>query len=349
MSKIQDLHDYIATKINKPLDPNHNHNMAYPTIMYTFDCTDFSDHNQQIVLEDYDIQTNLKSLGGRAVKQFFIASSHAFDELFDHNRNKSYVTYIDKVINEGYKAQHISVLQKKTSPIRALNEVFASKTLNYFGIPTVYNIAAKSYGATSGYYVLSTDFVRPGEEVHRFNEYSGSMNDINSWLNGIDYFVDKYQLTKNILGLKHPVKEINDSREKLKRQFVKSYLYRQVLLADIDYAPRNAGVVYTDKGIELLPNYDLECTLTKKYYTKENDLLDCYLLYPDIVQEFVDEVNMANAIGSNGKSAFRQLLEQTTDNIDFRIKAGNVITHNVDQINRIMKYIQNSNTNNMES
>lgn len=338
--------DYIKGKNSTPLEPNHDYNATHPITLYKIGTTNFNDPKQQIILEYYDITDDYLQNAGCNLKDFYLASSDLFEELFDPNKNNSYSTYMDDLIDSGDKMHHISVLCKSTGAKYANSEIVSSRILNYFHIPTVFNTLAitqyEDVYDTLMKDVLSVDFMRPQDEFQSFVE-NGEMGSIESWFKAIEHYVGLfYKHNKQSKATTNEAKQ--QKVDSLKRDFVQTYLYRRILLDDHDFFARNFGVIMNKEDIRLAPNFDMECSL--EIYRSEGldqDLIKCYYLYPDLVDDFITNINKANANHENNTSILQNIINSACTSKQFAKEFNSQLCYNIDEINVAYSKAKNRN------
>ncbi len=296
------------------------------------------DESKSFLLREYDEFDN-DDLDGSADKQFYLADSDSFEAIFDHKKNKSYVTYIDALILCGDKLEQISVMKKKSYDYSVIyNETVCSRLLNYFDIPTVYNdVACEVFpDKQAAYSTLSVDFMKAGDKYYslaeagykKLNPYSS----LSDWLQILDRVVDDYAFKAPANKYLIQKEAIEQNREEIKKDFVNMFLYKKVFLNDADFYNRNIGIIENADGIHLAPAFDMEHTLTSRGDNdlKLRELQDCYALYPQLTDNFVKNINkLVN------QSDLDTILTESIANPIFARDIGNTIEYYVNNIDML--------------
>lgn len=259
---------------------------------------------------DYINLSSNNSIEGHNRKRFALLDCEYFKEYFDvvQNADKqtTYVSYLDeKDINKGIYPHQLSVLVKKVGYEKfAYNEVIASKILNYFGVNCVFN---KYLKFDNEIYVLSLDFLKPNEMFFDFSEFSdfyliNSNGDIRDSLDALDFKSDSL---KKRLAFELGESVIID-KEKLKEDYVKTYLTRVLLIGDGDFNCRNSGFVYNLEKNEIMcnPNFDFEYAFameTNEFACYKSNLNYIRNNFTKIYEEFIEKLKNFNSINQKTK------------------------------------------------
>ena len=213
------------------------------------------------------------------------------------NPNSSYqFCYTTEEIMTGSFPEYFSVLMKQPDSLHAVeSEVFASRLLNYFGVPVVYNRRIdKGYPHyESSKYVMSVDMIRRNEKLVLLNDfvpltghYDVSRYDRNGLKETLDMNCHYLKAYLDSEGINYT----EDDIENYKLFLFNSILIRIMLLGDMDLRNGNAGILIDikNKTFRPLPNFDME----KSFSTLANSnrfsyLKEFYDLYPKEYDEFI--------------------------------------------------------------
>lgn len=253
-------------------------------------------------LEFYDEED--MNLVGTTSKTFFRIDSANLQNYLELaiDPKSSYVTYIDDFVKENYNPEtheiplkYVSVLLKKqrykemTDTI--CKEVIGSMIANAMGMPTVYNELIE-YNKEN--YVMSIDFVKTGQEIDSFerdkNKRNYSMANYNVWedlFNTATVKISEYSpnLVENI--------------KELKKDFVQQFLFRNVILDDGDFVPKNVTLIkdLKTKNLSLAPINDYEFIFAGREESDFEEDVRQYIKYigekyPEELKEFVNKIQV---------------------------------------------------------
>ncbi len=260
------------------------------------------------MIDEYDLidETGPNRVLGHHEKRFVRLHKSYFSELFASIKSdyphSSYVTYLnDEDVASGIVPNNISVLLKQMNSgavqyieneKQLYNELLGSRIMNYFECKTVYN-EVREVGDNE--YVFSVDFVKSGEQYTPLNFLNSSldmdpfcriednMKSIEIMANYMSYYV------ASSLSEKTPKFDI----QKIKEDYLYTYLVRVAFLGDIDYCTKNCGFIYNEKTNEFYfgPTLDFEyCFFGMKKYDYNAVLKYAYENYPHLYDKFISYV-----------------------------------------------------------
>lgn len=216
------------------------------------------------------------------------------------NPNSSYQTcYTTDEIISGDFPEYFSVFMKETEDTFSIeSEVFASRILNYFGLPVAYNRridkGSPYYGTTK--YVMSVDMIRKNEKLVLLSDIIPfrSRIDIKRFeIQGLKEtldFVGEYLMAYlDQQGIDYTEQEIED----YKRFLAMSLLERYMFLGDTDFRNGNAGILVDTKkkSFRALPNFDMEKSFSSLASSRRYESLkEFYDIYPDDYDRFIHKM-----------------------------------------------------------
>lgn len=263
-------------------------------------------------LIEYDfINTSAKNnLEGHNKRRFVMLDSKYFEEYLtlikNDSQSSSYVSYLDNEdIKKGIYPKHLSTMLKKVAYEKfAYNEVVAPKILNFFGVETVVN---KCLMEGDDIYLLSLDFIKPYQRFFDSSDFDcpyfiNASGDIRDALDAIDFKVD---VLKKRLTWEYASYNAKIDKEKLKENYIKTYLVRVLLLGDGDFNNRNYGFIYDFQKNEIMvnPNFDFEYAFameTNEFGFYKSNLNFIRNNYASIYNEFIK--NLTKFISFNKKT-----------------------------------------------
>lgn len=242
--------------------------------------------------------------GHRFGKQFFRVDNQVFNPLIEElqeNNDCSYLTYANNVIKAGFIPKKISAMTKQlryeedipdesVSEELIVNEVLASKIMNFFGCPTCYNMAIKrkeAYNYEDEFELLSVDFMPFEHTFYTFDEYNCIISC------NLEKVIDT--ISKRIIA--NYGKENSEESEKLIEDFLLSQMVREHILCDDDCYHTNSGILVNNENLNLnLINFDYEFAFTnsvrqdklRKEWFKEQ-LEYAKKKYPKVYKKFCDK------------------------------------------------------------
>lgn len=285
--------------------------------------TDFQEYeNAKYGRDDEDNFDNTNhSIGGTTRKTFIRLDKKVLRPLFRAKTGKnSYVTYADDLFEDcmdekgDIPLRYISCLLKKERMLFGTSdnykkEVWGSRLANLFNVPTVYNeIVDYNYETC----LVSVDFVKPGQELGVFAEtfQLGTIDDMSSFQAWEEYIKIKIG---SIFGWskwneRGSDEHQNDTKDKFVRDFVPYYMFRNMILDDSDFKPRNVNYITEMKdgikNVTLAPANDFEFAMTYRTTAlmqknmHENMEYLC-ANYPKETDAFIN--NMKTRLYKNGK------------------------------------------------
>lgn len=218
---------------------------------------------ESLDLVDYDkvIMPSQYGFDGRNDKKFKRALSSKFDDMIkeiQHNEECSYITCVNNILKSGLCPKRISVMDKESDEQSVKNEAIATKLLNYFGVPTSYNLPAKN---KDKFHTISVDFnseneefvelysLLPATEKEYFIEKTYRIVEV------VEYYLKKMFNNENVVNFEKNL-------DKFRKNLVTSFFIRQFILGDIDCNMTNAGLlVNTETWNFKFVNFDLEWSL----------------------------------------------------------------------------------------
>lgn len=233
-------------------------------------------------------------------KEFVRCSSKLFAEYIDElrkNPNCSYISYMNDIIKSGYTPEKFSIIKKECRE-NPFKEAIASRIMNYFECPTVYDDMIVKDGE---FYSCSIDFGICGEDFYTFDEickdfdrfedlllYDSMETVVNKLRNALENYIPQFLKID-----KDPTEMINKYLE----NFVYSYMIRGYVLFDGDYGVKNLGIIHNTKKNEfyMSPNYDYEFIMdplgyeikTRECFYKDRKYLEDN--YPNVYKKFIDK------------------------------------------------------------
>ena len=291
-------------------------------------------------MEDFDFVDSGSSdnlLNGRSNKWCVrVNGKMYFSDLIQEMKrhpNSSYGTCFTKdEFLEGNIPEYFSVILKQPQDKEFRDsEVFASRVLNYFGVPVVYNRAVnKSFGERGvEHFLMSVDFLQKNE---RFIKLCDMMNypelkdikrlSVYGTKNVVDGIVTSLEKTLSFLNLDVKKQEMNV----LKKDLVYSILVRYVLLADSDFRNGNSGFLYNvkTKSIRSAPNFDMEEIFSGGFVSSRgigedrfNELEIIFNEYPEVFCDFVTKLSSILKKDRNGVSKLQKLSYSAYENKNF--------------------------------
>lgn len=245
--------------------------------------------------DEYEFNKHRRLVGHRD-KDFFSMSSDKFSHMvetltFD---DSSYITHINHQLQYGTVPSRVSVLKKTINSdnyrsnvcIEKLlySEVLSSQLLEYFDLPTPYNVAVKYNVAVTQdvYEVLSVDFLDDKEKFVTFDDLACIFeNDLKENVRQIRYELN----TSTFDGFS------DSEKNKVIEDYVFSFFIRRYFLKDVDFAHNNCGlIVDKENGRLQYINFDFEYAFgTSRSRLKEN-LMYCFKEFPDVFDRLFDSV-----------------------------------------------------------
>ena len=255
-------------------------------------------------LIEYDVNKEdiNNMLYGVREKHFFRADSQLFSGLIrdlQDDPNCAYVTHVNELIQRnGYVPKHISALYKYTDIDIGLREVIASRIMNYFEIPTSYEMLVKVDDRNYG--VLSADYVPSGKEMYTLGDFRIYTDrsvelDHNTILDRMD-IVYKSKRRDNPLPHVNSSQEFKNQVHSILEDYMYGYLVRTIILGDSDFHQDNCAILFDEDKISIdqLIHFDYDGSLrTNKmnYGLTHTDLKFVATMYPHIFKKFVSKMN----------------------------------------------------------
>lgn len=240
------------------------------------------------------------------------------------NPDCSYKTiYNDLITKDNYFPRYFSVLLKDCHNCcgKAKAELFGCRVANALGVPTAYYLGIKDDtsredalpGEIVGDYfaVASVDFVPYNHTLETLKDlsegqkYRRAFGSLEEWLNFLDTVITR-RLDGNV---------DSDCMKNVKEDFIKTYLFRESLFPDYDFAVYNMGILIDNDThkFSLTPNYDMEGVMFEHmyepqgfHYTPRNRKIKktinfCKENYPDVLRDFMTRLQKAYTSGEINK------------------------------------------------
>lgn len=248
--------------------------------------------NTVALLDFYDnYSTSTNELSGHCYKSFYrYADGSPIKFLTDElnlTPKTGFVTYMDDALVNGDVPENISILVKTMRTQDAIRETIACQLLGTFGIPTCLNFTINPHPDTLNEERLlaSVDFVSYGEEFNTFLD--------------LNIPTSKY-LENTLICFDTNFTYLGKTKlNELKEAYIKSYLYRCLLLGDFDFCEYNIGILKKDKHNIKLINFDFEHCFGMQTLERKNefDIEYVKIKYPHIYNKFLNDIEaLATAI-----------------------------------------------------
>lgn len=256
-------------------------------------------------LQDFDfVDQNTKGnlMAGYADKYCMRASVSLLRDLIREvktNPNVSYqVCYTNDEIRNDETSDYYSVVMKQPDSLEAVEaEVFASRVLNYFGVPVAYNRridrAIPNYPTEN--YLMSVDMIRRNERLVLLDEIIPVQRgyvDIDNFKRGglkntLDFVGDSL---KNYLG-ENGINYTEEDIEEYLKFLSTSILIRKAWMSEGDLRNGNTGILIDleKKKFRPLPNFDMEDCFTKSRLDYE-ELKQLHDFDPEGYDRFVEKM-----------------------------------------------------------
>ena len=278
-------------------------------------------------LKEYDV--NLDSgeyaIGGRRKKRFYRASINLFKELVQEiteNSDSSYSAVVDDLIREGkYTPKFIPAIIKECNLHDGINEVFASRIYNHFGVSTSYDVAVNKGG---NFAILSTDCIKDGQSICSFEDLGLSIN-----------YLLEYQIIDIIKTLNkiHSIRQICDrditvSKEifdKYVEQYIENYVYefivRRYIVGDTDLHSMNQCMLVTDDfRVIHCPVMDKEFSFMTDHSFNELEMLEnlqyVKICYPNAYEKLTHKLHSFVSKDIQGRHKYETMLAKEFENVD---------------------------------
>lgn len=247
------------------------------------------------------------------------------------NPNCSYKSMYDDIIKSGYIPKYFSVLIKDchNDPDKIKAELFGSEVANLLGVPTAYNFGIKDGGEKpqkwtgeiiGDYFALgSLDFVPFGYKVESFKDLS-----VTNYRRVYPSLLMWDDFLETTLMDRFGGSVDEECKKKTHEDFILTYLFRNTLFKDSDFAVYNSGIMVSDdnKKFTLMPNFDMEGLLYDYIYnpyvptifgnrSTKHDLSYAQNKYPQLTQKFMTGLE---DIYKNGK--LKEVLDKTLGTIE---------------------------------
>ncbi len=244
----------------------------------------FDDYDSEPKEESYDMYKNrderLTTSDGRRRKEYFLVESSFFNEVISdiqQNPESGYKTCVDELLKSGYVPKEISAMVSFGGRKEVKIEPFASKVLNFYGIPTVACVGAYGSGESQkyfNYFNVSMDFVGGDEKFITFSDYikefcdgeeKGSRYISNGFSSLLKNLRDVFETHWDKVAEWNPEyalteEQRKDALKKNEEDLAYNYLVRRCALGDFDFNAKNMGVLINEKtkDISFAPNFDFE-------------------------------------------------------------------------------------------
>lgn len=232
------------------------------------------------LLDFYD-EYGSEPLKGHCYKSFYRYADGSPIEFLVDGLNETpktgFITYMDDALVNGDVPENVSVLVKTMRVREVMRETLASQILGTLGVPSCLDFAINpSKGWEKERLLASVDFVSYGEDFNTFLDLDIAVSDLEMTLKILDH---DYEL----LG--------KEKLRVLKEDYIKSYLYRALLLCDFDFCEYNIGVLRKDKYNAKIINFDFEDSFgVLAIRTMEDINLDFISKrYPQVFKKFISD------------------------------------------------------------
>ncbi len=267
-------------------------------------------------LLDFYGEYGSEPLTGHCYKSFYRYADGSPIEFLVDELNETpktgFVTYMDEALVNGDVPKNVSVLVKTMRVREVMRETIASQILGTLGVPSCFNFAINpTKGWEKERLLASVDFVSYGEDFSTFLDLDISVADLEMTLKILDH---DYEL----LG--------KEKLEVLKEDYIKSYLYRALLLCDFDFCEYNIGVLRKDKYNAKIINFDFENSFGESAMGMRQDIDFDFIRrkYPQVFKKFMADVcDLSIAIDevkSEKIGIYQKTLLNTLKNNTIRIK-----------------------------
>ena len=281
--------------------------------------------NDKYNTQDSKYKNYEKYIGGTMTKRFIRLDSSYLKDFWRAKLKKdnTYVTYLDDFIAENMQGKddiplkYVSVLLKKQRVCgdfeHTAKDVVGSRLANLMGVPTVYNeYTIDPDGYAEEYYVLSVDFVKPGQVIDNLED----TDDEHTRINDFSTFQDWEQYLQRRLSEIVAEDEIKEKHkdptykklspeqkqqiiDKFLQDFVSHYIYRNIIVDDMDFKPRNVTYIKEKEdnrtNYYLAPSNDFEfvCSYRRESLMAENTKVNLEYLcknYPGATNDFMQRL-----------------------------------------------------------
>lgn len=282
--------------------------------------------NDEYKPDDIKYKNYDRYIGGTMSKRFIRLDSSELKGFFSAKRHKnnSYVSCLDDFIaenmqdtNKDIPIKYVSVLLKRQRTSEDFEhvskDVVGSRLANLFGVPTVYNdFACDNSGYENEYYLISVDFVKNGQTIDNFEDTDDRHTNLDSFSSFEDWerYVRK-RLTE--IMAEDEIKEMHKNPNYICRteeeketiinnflnEFVEHYIFRILIVDDMDFKPRNITYIKEEDNGKLnyilAPANDFEfvCSFRRQDLMESNvsESLE-YLCakYPQVTANFMERL-----------------------------------------------------------
>ena len=232
-----------------------------------------------------------------------VGRSHLYNGLIlelRNNPNSSYdICYTEQQMGESLPDEFLAIIKRPTYWCEVDFDIFGSRVLNFFEIPTVYNRRFEGVDVEAdGYrknYVCSVSFIKPNEEYFDLLEvcdYNTKYDIKRCVKRGLMPTLDVYGEFLISFWKKQHIPYTKELLDYFKRYMAMSIVVRFNLLNDGDFRYGNAGVLVNRllKTSRPAPNHDfgeLFDTDIRKNYSRFSLLEEWANMYPDDYLWFV--------------------------------------------------------------
>ncbi len=237
--------------------------------------------NKNVASKLYEQDENFDEFDGHRIKEFFMVDSSAATEFMDeikNNPNCSYISKFNDLIKSGYVPKKVPALVMQDDCGWENNDAFASRFLNLFGVPTVYNFNLMNEYKISNFdmrsqVLCSLDFVGDNETFIVLRDYlkeaEGDAFYRRGYDNRLESLIEDYKkvyllhFDKAEKTPQNPYSTPIDMVKELKKmeeELCYLKLCRVYGAGDGDFGLCNCGVIIDNKTnkIKIAPCFDLE-------------------------------------------------------------------------------------------
>lgn len=300
-------------------------------------------------IEDFThISKNALLLDGYSPKWAGRVDRSKLEELIyeiQNNPKCSYETCYTKDAFEGYVPKYFSAIIKHLEYDSEVDaDVFGSRVLNFFEIPTVFNLRIDGIGesvdkfCSDNSYLISVDFIRENEEFYDlYDVYSGMSFDIQYvFENGLERTINVNSKLLKIFLKNNQIDFTEKDIENFKSVLAKSIIARTIVLGDKDFRNANSGILLNkkEKTFRPAPNHDFNFILKFDKINGEGlRVVDEYSkLYPEDYADLFDKLLEFTAKSGKHLSQLELTAKDCFKDDYDRQKAVSIVFNNIRQI-----------------
>ncbi|MGN0961865.1 MAG: hypothetical protein ACI4PF_06695 [Christensenellales bacterium] len=266
--------------------------------------------------------------------------SQFFAELFRRLKTgkSSYCTYLnDLVSKDKYIPQYvycfIKEIRQYSGSMAVYGEVVSPRLADLLGVSTVYNSVLEQenndgpYDYTEYTKTLSVDFVPYGYRFMDLEE-GGIDFDADTPLSSCIY---KISILLQKISKKQKLNLSEENIKKTKEEFVRQFLFRNLLCEDLDFSAKNLGLLINENGdFRLAPQFDLEYMFagsrSSKFHKEvtSETITYCAKYFPEVLNDFMSKLKK-----SLNNGTLKNVLQNTLKELPYySTEAGKIIDRN---------------------